>query len=100
MAREVRIVLHKWMINKTGVTGGDIKRRNLNGVTVAGLAEDLQQSGVGDKEEAWKHQTLALQVPAQCTRRNDRSPLFCHKWQKRSSLFCHNRYFATNDGNN
>jgi len=36
----------------------------LNGVTVTGLAKDLQQCRVRDKEESRKHQSFAFQISA------------------------------------
>jgi len=36
----------------------------LNGVTVTGLAKDLEQSWIRDEEESRKHKPLALQISA------------------------------------
>lgn len=40
----------------------DIEKVVLDGVGVRGLAQNLQQGGVRDKEETRKQQTLLLQV--------------------------------------
>ena len=40
----------------------DIEKVGLDGVRVRGLAQDLQQCRVGDKDEARKQQTLLLQI--------------------------------------
>lgn len=40
----------------------DIEEVGLDGVGVRGLAQDLQQGRVRDKEKTWKEQTLLLQI--------------------------------------
>ena len=43
----------------------DAKQVSLDGVRVTGLTQDLQQGRVADKEKAWEHQPLLLQIPKQ-----------------------------------
>lgn len=59
---EKRHIIHLFMKLDTLDIVKDIEKVGLDGVGVRGLAQDLQQGRIRDKEETRKQQTLLLQI--------------------------------------
>lgn len=59
---EKRHIIHLFMKLDTLDIVKDIEKVGLDGVGVGGLAQDLQQGRIRDKEETRKQQTLLLQI--------------------------------------